>query len=171
MTSITNSVSYNSEYNIPRVNVSSDVNQNRAISGKITLIPGADSPIEFNHSNKDGASLQLVGFTVKMVFWKNARFNTSASPETFSVQNQEIVLTKEATVSDPYSGKSFILLSHDDTYLLYQKSRECGLRWGLFLINEDKQLFPMIVNAAGGTFAEVVFDYNPMPSYEQIIGS
>lgn len=173
MTSITKSLIYNVEYNIPRVVLGSNVRQNRSIDGKLKLVPGADCPIEFIFGNRDGKQLNITNFEVKMLFWQTLRHNiTSAAPDSFDTAPNDIILAKRMEVQKGYEGQAFVLLTNEDTQMLHARTQSSGgLRWGVFLVNEDKQVFPMVVTSSGGHFADVVFDYHSLPNYEAIISS
>lgn len=172
MTAITKSLIYNVEYNIPRVVLGSNVRQNRAIDGKLKLVPGADCPVEFHFGNRDGKALNINNFQVKMLFWQTLRHNITGSPDSFDTAPNDIILSKRMEVQKGYEGQAFVLLTNEDTETLHAKTQSSGgLRWGVFLVNEDNQVFPMVVTSSGGHYADVVFDYHSLPNYEAIISA
>jgi hypothetical protein len=144
---------YNIQYNIPRPNISLPGRQNRTTDAFLKITPGMDEPIEFVFGNQDGVPINLLPFKVKIVFWQ---LQTIDSDE-ITVFQSEIILAKEFEITDPYAGRVVGLLTNEDTLTLGNVG-STYIRWGLFMINSDGQVFPAEVNRNRGRVGTVVMD-------------
>ena len=161
------SSSYNISYDIPRFLISSPGRQNRAGNGQMRITPGMTEPMDFVFGNQDGVALNLVPFTLKLVFWRN----NNVDKELAGIGNTEIILSKEVPVVDPYLGKATVVLSGDDTFRLGQSgARSC--RWGVFMLNQNGDVFACSVTESGGRHGQANIDITSgLPHPELIRGS
>lgn len=160
---MSNRVIFNVQFNIPRVNLSLPGRQNRSNDSFIRITPGMDEAIEFWFGNQDGVPINLIPFVVKIVFWKNLSEDSNALPD-----RSEIIFAKEIPVTAPYEGKVFCLLTNEDTIKIGSEG-STGLRWSLFMINEDGNVFPAQINRNGDRFGTVVLNlHGGMPIAEVI---
>lgn len=150
---MSNRIVYNVEYNIPRVNLSSAARQNRSHDGVLRITPGMYEPIEFWFGNIDGVAVNLTHFSVKFVVWKML---TNDVITTMPGQSQ-VVFSKTLTVHAPYEGKFVMLLNEEDTQAL-TRAGSTSLRWSLFMINDDKEVYPAQITAAGARHGTLVLD-------------
>ncbi len=157
---------YNVEYNIPRVNISFPGRQNRTNDGELRFTPGMTEIVEFVWGNHDGVPINLLPFQVKFVAWKMLTMDH----DELDVSQSEVILSKTVSVSDPYSGKVVLILEDDETLKLGQEGGR-GVRWSLFMINEDGQVFPAQVNRNGDRWAAVVLDIESGIPVAEIIRS
>ena len=165
---MSNRVIYNVEYNIPRVNLQLPGRQNRANDAELRFTPGMTEVVEFWWGNQDGVPLNLVPFSIKWVFWK---MNTMDHDE-LSIAQSEIILTKKVEIPEDqrYEGKTVVVLDAEDTLkLTHAHSRT--VRWGIFLINEEGQVFPAQVNRNGDRWATAVLDIESGIPIAEIIKS
>ena len=144
---------YNVQYNIPRVMVSFPGRQNRLMEGELRITPGLTEVVEFLFGNQDGIPLNLVPFKVKIVFWTRNDLDRNK----LSLGRSEIVLSKEIQVDDPYAGVVTMILEDSETLTLGHEGAG-SLRWSLFMINEEGQVFPAQVSRTGGRFGTVLID-------------
>jgi len=155
---------YNVEFNIPRVNLQLPGRQNRVNDGILRFTPGMDEVIEFIFGNQDGIPLNLVPFRIKIVFWKVRDIE-----QTRLVAGQnEVIFAKEVEVVDPYSGSVVVLFTNEETIKI---SREgiTNLRWGLFMINEQGEVFPAQVDRNGGRYGTLLIDVDSQIPVAEII--
>lgn len=161
---------YNVEYNIPRVNLSLPGRQNRSGDGILKITAGMDEPIEFIFGNQDGVPINLLPFTsegkVKLVFWTmETQEELGQTPG-----QQKIIFSKELDVSQPHSGRIVCLLTADDTLRLSQEQTS-AVRWGLFMINEDGNVFAAEVNRNRKRYGTVHMDFDSGIPVAEIIRS
>ena len=159
-----NRIIYNVEYNIPRANITLPGRQNRAGDGVLRITPGVDEPLEFVFGNQDGVPLNLVPFKIKMIFWVMEDLDY----EEMVPGQSEIVLAHEINTIEPYAGRAFTILSADDTLKLASESTSF-IRWSLYMLNEDEQVFPIEVNRNGGRYGTLRMDFGSgMPIAEVV---
>ena len=163
---MSNRVIYNVEYNIPRVNISLPGRQNRTNETELRFTPGMTEPVEFVFGNQDGVAINLLPFQLKWVFWK---MNTMDIDE-LDVAQSEIILSKRLDVTDPYSGKVFGILESNETLKLGQEGIR-QVRWSVFMINEQGQVFPAQVSSKGERYATALLDVNSGIPIAEIIKS
>lgn len=152
---------YNITYDIPRISVGMPGKMNRAADGRLKITPGMTEPFQFIWGNMDGVPINLAGLRVKLVFWKSGRIQRDGSPNLTShgLTVGEVILQKAVDIQDPYAGDCIVVLNSDETMDLRQKSQESGsIRWGLFLINSDGDIFPASVTFNGSRYGSVNFD-------------
>lgn len=150
---MSNRIIYNVEFNIPRVNLSLPGRQNRSNDGIIKITPGLDEVYEFWFGNMDGVPINLLPFKVKLVFWQNLDMDI----DELTVGQSEVVFAKEIKVTQPYEGKVLCLFTNEDT-LNIGKRNSRGLRWSLFMINEEGNVFPAQVGRNGERYGTVQLD-------------
>lgn len=161
---MSNRIVYNCEYNIPRVNLSSVARQDRSHDGVLRMSPGLTEPIEFWVGNFDGMSINLAHFKVKFVVWKMTRNDLYAT----TLDQSQVVFSKTLEVLAPYEGKFVMVLSEEDTLTL-ARSGAGTLRWSLFMINDDDQVFPAQITASGARYGTLILDLESgMPVSEMI---
>jgi len=163
---MSNRVIYNAQYNIPRVNLSLPGRQNRTNETELRFTPGMTEVVEFVFGNQDGVAINLLPFQLKWVFWK---MNTM-DIDTLDVAQSEIILSKVVDVKDPYSGKVLGILESDETLKLGQEGIR-QVRWSIFMINEEGQVFPAEVNSTGARYATALLDVNSGIPIAEIIKS
>lgn len=144
---------FQTQYNIPRVQVQMPGKQNRLTDTVLRITPGMTEPFEFLFGNQDGVPLSLRGFTLKFIFWSKIALDDNAT----AMGQSEIVLAKKIAISDPYATSVEIVLTDEDTLKL-GLARSIGLRWSLFLINEEGDVFPLQVTRRGGRYGNVQLD-------------
>ncbi len=152
---MSNRVIYNVEYNIPRVNIQFPGRQNRSNEAELRFTPGLTEVVEFWFGNHDGVPINLVPFELKWVFWK---MNTMDHDE-LSLGQSDIILVKKIPVAEDqrYSGKALAVLEADDTLKLAAPGSR-SVRWGVFMLNQEGQVFPAQVNRNGDRWATAVLD-------------
>lgn len=152
---MSNRVIYNVQYNIPRVNIQLPGRQNRTNNAELRFTPGMTEVVEFWFGNQDGVPINLVPFELKWVFWK---MNTLDHDELDMMQS-EILLTKNVTIHEDerYNGKAVAILEAEDTIKL-SSAKTLSVRWGLFMLNSEGQVFPCQVNRNGDRWATAVLD-------------
>jgi len=157
---------YNVEYNIPRVNLSFSGRQNRSHSGDLRISPGMFEPIEFDMMNVDGVPINLAHFTVKFVVWKTKSRDLVYS----SIMQNDIVFSKEMEIIDCYEGRFVLFLDDNDT-LLISRPGLSTLRWSIFFINSDNQVFPGQITSNGGRYGQLQIDVDAqLPTSDMILG-
>lgn len=161
---MTNRIIYNVMYDLPRVNISMPARQNRSKDGVVRITPGMFEPIEFDIGNMDGVPINLAHFRVKFVAWKNNRRDST----TMGMVQSDIVFAKTLLVEDPYAGRFVMMLDDDDTFLLSRPGMT-SLRWSLFMINDDDQVFPAQVTASGGRYGQLIIDIEAGTPLSQMI--
>lgn len=144
---------YNVQYNIPRVYVQAPGRQNRLLDGNFHVSAGLTEAVEFHFGNQDGVPLNLIPFKIKFVVWD---YN-GLTEETLSMGQSDIVLAKTLQVDDPYSGRVEMMLSSDETLSLGLRAGR-SLRWSLFMINGEGEVFPMQVARGGARYAPLYVD-------------
>lgn len=144
---------YNVQYNIPRVYVQAPGRQNRLLDGDFRVSAGLSEAVEFFFGNQDGVPLNLLPFRIKFVVWDYS----GLAEETLSMGQSDIVLAKTLQVDDPYAGRVEMLLTDSETLKLGLRAGR-ALRWSLFMINEDGDVFPMQVARGGSRYAPLYVD-------------
>jgi hypothetical protein len=155
---------YNVEYDIPRVNLSLPGRQNRSGDGCLRITPGMDEPFEFVFGNQDGVPINLLPFQVKLIFWvmQDMDIDEMVPGQT------KIVLSHTMDVQQPYNGRVFALLTSEDTMKIVEEQTSL-VRWSLFMINEQGNVFPTEVNRNGGRAGTVRMDIaSGMPIAEMV---
>jgi len=155
---------YNVEFNIPRVNITLPGRQNRSNDGILRITPGMDEVYEFVFGNMDGVPINLLPFKVKIVFWSRENLEI----DHMQPGGSKILFAKEIPVTDPYKGRIVCLFTNQDTLKIASESGT-GLRWGLFMINEEGNVFPAQVDRNGGRNGTVMLNLDiGMPTAEVI---
>lgn len=148
-----NTMTYNVQYNIPRVMVQFPGRQNRLTDDDFTITPGITEVIEFRFGNQDGVPLNLLPFQIKLIFWTQSIFDRNS----LSLGQSDIVLSKVIQVDDPYSGSVTVILDDEETLRLGHEGAS-ALRWSLFMINDEQQVFAAQVSRSGGRYGTVRVD-------------
>lgn len=146
---------YNVEYNIPRVNIQLPGRQNRSGDGVLRITPGMDEPFEFVFGNHDGVPVNLIPFKIKLVFW----IKQAEEEIDLRVGQSKIILSREIELTQPYTGRVVTLLTSEDTLRLVEEQTSL-LRWNLFMINEQGNVFPCEVARGGSREGTVNVDLN-----------
>lgn len=155
------------QYNIPRVQVQLPGRQNRLMEGEFRVSPGLAEAVMFYFGNQDGVPMNLLPFTIKFVVWSPRILDH----QTVAMGQSDIILAKEIPVIDPYSGYVEMLLEHEDTIKLGLHAGG-NLRWSLFMINEERQVFPVQVSRSRGRFGTVIVDVESgMPQADLILSA
>jgi len=123
-------------------------------------------PVEFYFGNQDGVAVNLLPFKIKWVFWKMLTMDV----DTLDMMQSEIILSKTLYVPDPYSGQVVGILEANDTIRLAQDGIR-QVRWSLFMINEEGQVFPAQVNSSGTRYSTAIIDTNSGIPIGEIIKS
>lgn len=144
---------FNVGYDIPVYNVSLPGSQHRTGDGIMRITPSMTEVLEFNFGNQDGVPLILTPFKIKLVFWNNKNLMTNQT----TVGQSDIVLAKEVTLDEPYKGRTTVVLTSDDTMTLGRENQR-SLRWSLFMINSDEQIFPAQLTRTGSRYGTVHID-------------
>ena len=160
-------VIYNVSYDIPIIKVGMPGRQNRASDGVMRITPGMTECIEFWMGNHDGVPLTLVPFTIKLVFWKST--STESDAQVLGFDNKDIVFATQAEVLDPYAGKTLVILQSSDTMQIAQRGAT-NLRWSLFMINSENQVFPAMCSSNGSRYGSVLLEQS-LPSAEMILSA
>lgn len=155
----------NTQYNIPRYIVSKPGKQNRACTGEMHISPGITEPFEFQYSNMDGVPINLTGFMLRIVFW----FPQTEYESLSSNFNSNIILAKDATIEDPYSGTATILLTDQETLVIGQGGRST-IRWSIYMISPDGDVFPTQITSNGARYGACYIDRSDLPNAETIKG-
>jgi hypothetical protein len=152
---MSNRVIYNVEYNIPRVNLSLPGRQNRSGDGVIRITPGMDEPFEFMFGNQDGVPINLLPFQIKIVFWVKQDMDI----DDMVPGQSKILFAQTVEIAEPYTGRVFCLIPAVDTMKIAEESTSF-VRWSLFMLNEEGNVFPAEVNRNGGRAGTVRMDFN-----------
>lgn len=156
--------SINVQYNVPRVYVQAPGKQNRLLDGEFQITPGFTEVVQFHFGNQDGVPLNLVPFQIKFVVWDYV----GVLEPTVSLGQSDIILAKTITVDDPYSGIVEMKLTAEDTLQLGLHTNQ-AIRWSLFAINQEGEVFPMQVARGGTRYGQLRMDLTSgMPSSELI---
>lgn len=154
---------FNVQYNIPRFNISLPGRQNRTSNAVLRITPGVTEVYEFWFGNQDGVPINLLPFKIKWIFWRNQTLDL----DHMAFGNSDILLSKEIVVDDPYTGKVVGILEAEDTLALARDSRSC--RWGMFMLNEEGQVFPAEVNDNHQRYSTAYIDFESgIPTAEVI---
>jgi hypothetical protein len=155
---------YNVEHNIPRVNLSMPGRQNRSGDGCLRITPGMSEAFEFVFGNHDGVPLNLIPFTIKLIFWVKQDMDID---EMVPGQSKIVFSHTMETVED-YAGRTFCLLDDQETMLVASEQTSL-VRWSLFLINDEGDVFPTEVNRNGGRAGTVRMDFSSgIPTAEMV---
>lgn len=155
----------NVQFNIPRYTLGRPGSQFRACTGEMRVTPGTTEVFEFHYNNSDGVPLNLNGFKLRLVFYfQQAEYETLAS----NLQTN-IVLGKDMTIEDPYSGHASVLLTDQQTLILGATGRHT-LRWSVYMINSEDQAFATQITSGGERFGIAHIDRAEVPSTETILG-
>ncbi len=165
---MSNRVTFNVEYNIPRVNIQLPGRQNRVNDAALRFTPGMTEVVEFWFGNQDGVPINLVPFSLKWVFWGMKTMDH----DELTLMQSDILLTKKVPIQPDqvYKGKALAVLEAEDTLKLasaYSRS----VRWGMFMLNEEGQVFPCQVNRNGDRWASAVLDIESGIPIAEIIKS
>lgn len=156
----------NVQYNIPRFIIASPGKQNRACTGDMKLIPGVANPFEFQYTNTDGVSINLTGFTLRMVFW----FPQTEYELLAANRRGNILLAKDLYVDDPYAGKATALLTDQETLTLARNGRST-IRWSVYLIDQQNgNTFAAQITSNGEPWGMARFVQTDLPNAETIKG-
>lgn len=159
---------YNVQYNIPRFQVQLPGRQNRLTDGELRISPGMTEPIQFVFGNQDGVLLNLVPFRIQFVVWETDILSTKVLA---GMGQSNVLINKLLLVTDPYSAEVEMILEERDTILLGNHAAGQALRWSLFLINQDDQVFPMQVSTYGGRYGTISIDLAGMLPVAELIRS
>lgn len=165
MTEATDKMIINVQFNVPRYIVTTPGKQNRACTGEMRLTPGVAEAIEFQYSNTDGVPISLAGLTLRLVFW----FQQNEYELLASNLTNNIVLAKDLHIDDPYKGICTVVLTDQETIKIAQNGRS-SLRWSIYMINSDGDVFPTQITATGERFGLAYLDRSDMPNAETIKG-
>ena len=165
---MSNRVIYNVEYNIPRVNLQLPGRQNRANDSELRFTPGMTEVVEFWFGNQDGVPINLLPFELKWVFWGMETMDH----DELSLGQSDILLTKKVPIQPDqiYAGKALAILEAQDTLKLAATHRR-SVRWGMFMLNEEGQVFPCQVNRNGDRWATAHLDIESGIPVAEIIKS
>lgn len=156
---------YNTQYNIPRVQVQLPGKQNRLTDGEFRITPSMTEPVQFYIGNQDGVPLNLIPFELRFVVWKSV---PNAS-DVIAMGSSEILLNKRILVNDPYAGMVEMVLTEEETLRMGHHAPGARLSWSLFMINEDDEVFPAQVSHHGGRYGNIYVDLaSSMPIAEMI---
>ena len=144
----------NVQYNIPRVQVQLPGRQNRLMDGVFRITPSMTEPVIFIFGNQDGVPLNMVPFEVHFVVWLHRPIES----ETINMSQSNMILNKRILVQDPYAAQLEMILSEADTIILGSRAAGTELRWSLFMINDDGEVFPTQVSNSGGRFGTLHVD-------------
>lgn len=151
------------QYNIPRYMIGRPGSQFRASTGEMRITPGIWEPFEFHYNNSDGVSLNLAGFKLRIIFYfPQGEYETLAA----NLQTNE-VLVKDMAVSDPYSGVATLMLSDQETLTLARSGRST-LRWAVYFINEQAQVFAAQITSEGARYGLAHIDRSEIPIAETV---
>ncbi len=163
---MSNRIIYNVEHNIPRVNLSLPGRQNRGGDGVLRITPGMSEAFEFVFGNQDGVPVTLVPFSIKLIFWVKQDMDID---EMVPGQTKIVFsVTVNQNFREDYTGRVFILLNDDETLKIAEEQTSL-VRWSLFLINENGDVFPTEVNRNGGRAGTVRMDFaSGIPTAEMV---
>jgi hypothetical protein len=162
---------HNVLYDIPRFVVGAPGSQHRSSNGDMKLHAGIAQPLDFRFMTKDGVPLNLTNFDLYLIFWTNNRFDMDYGPNGYTLDNiDDISLRKSLDLIEAYEGSASTLLTNEDTEKLARDARNNSMRWGLFMVNSDKQVFAMSVTQTGDVSGSVIINTGDVPPYEMIIG-
>ena len=157
---------FNVSYDIPRVNIGMPGRQNRSKNPVLHITPGLTYPVEVHFMNQDGVPINLLPFKIKWIFWRNETLDLDYQ----AFGHSDILLSKEIVVDDPYSGKVVGILEAEDTLTLARDNR--SVRWGMFMLNEQGQVFPAEVNDQHQRYSTAYIDFESgIPTAEVIRSS
>lgn len=117
------------------------------------ITPGVSEAFEFVFGNQDGVPLNLLLMRAKLVFWVMQDMDI----DDMTLAQSKILLAQEIEIQEPYAGRLFTILNAEETQTIARESTSF-VRWGMFLINEDGDVFPTEVNRNGGRAGTVRLD-------------
>lgn len=164
---VQNRVIYNVGYEIPLVRVGLPGRQNRASDGVLRITPGMTEVFEFWFGNHDGLPITLVPFQIKIVFWKNSA--TESEARIVGMENTEIVFSKQLDVIKPYEGKTVVILETNETMEI-GRTGGANLYWSLFMINNERQIFPATCTSSGSRSGKVYLE-TLLPTAELVLSA
>ena len=148
---------YRLSYQIPRIVIGSPSHNRPHSDGRLTITPGTFQPLELALEGAGNKPLNLVPFKVKFLVWNTHRIDTKEEVTLFNGDNSyDVICSLLGDVVDPYSGSAFAMLSDEQTLQIGNAAQNGSIRWGVFLINEDSQVFPMAVTSSGTTYGTIV---------------
>jgi hypothetical protein len=153
------------QYNIPRFIIGKQGKQNRACTGEMRLTPGFSEPLEFQYCNDDGVPINLSGYKLRLWFWYPQKQYESLS----SNLQGNTILVKDITVENAYEGIATVMLSDQDTLTLARSGRT-NIRWSIFIINSDGDVFPTQITSNGERYGMCHLDID-FPNAETIKGT
>jgi len=153
----------NLQYNVPKINLQVPGRQNRHLTGTIKITPGITESYEFYTCNTDGIPLSLLNYKIVFVIFSKDFLNNTRLEE-----DSTIMLKKQLLCNDPYSGKFTMVLSNTDTLNLINSGGD--LRWAIYLIDVNNQVFPLEVASGGNRVGNIIIDnYSGLPSANRIL--
>ena len=168
---LTPPVMHNVHYDVPRFIVGEPGSQNRSPNGDMKIIAGTSQPFDFKFMTKDGVALNLTPFDAYLLFWQANRFDMNESTGGHDLSNiNDITLRKKLDIIKPYEGRATTLISSIETDKIGHDSKNNSVRWGLFLVNSDKEVFAMTVTDSGNVYGSVIVETGTIPPYEVIVG-
>jgi len=170
--SLNTSQAYHIGYSIPRQIIGSKSGNVTSGTGILQLHTGSTKVVDFVVQGDQRKPINLTPFNIKVLFWKNARFDIEHPVNLINTEDSyDIVLTKHIQPVEPYEGKFTLLLNQDDVEVIYNASDNTGIRWGVYLINEDQNIFAMHLSNNGSTFGQVAFAAGGTPPASIILGA
>jgi hypothetical protein len=154
------------QYNIPRYILGVPGKQHRTCTGDMNITPGMTEIFDFEYVNTDGVPINLVGFTLRLMFWFDSSQYESLS---FNMESN-IVLAKDIIIESPYKGLATVSLSDQETLTL----GSCGkssLRWSIFIINDLAQVFPTQITSDGRRYGILRIDKSDLPISETVLST
>lgn len=159
--------SYNVQYNIPRVQVQLPGRQNRLSNSTFRVTPSMTEPVIFVFGNQDGVPLNLLPFSVRFVVWSHQ----IVGDDHVGLGQADVLINKRILVQDPYSGSLEMVLTEEETLTLGHHAAGRILKWSLFMINEEGEVFPTQVSNTGSRFGTVSVDMMSALPLAEIIKS
>jgi hypothetical protein len=153
----------NVQFNIPRFIVGTQGKQNRACTGDMRITPGVSEPLEFQYVNADGVPINLAGYTLRLWFWYPQKQYESLSSNMLG----NMILAKDLHIDDPYKGTATTVLDDQETLQLAQGGHST-IRWSLFVITPEGDVFPSQITSAGERFGPCRLDMSDIPNAETI---
>lgn len=155
----------NVQYNVPRYVLATPGKQNRACTGFMRMTPGVTEAYEFVYVNTDGVPINLNGFTLRIVFWfPQPEYELLGS----NIQSN-IALAKDLTINSPYEGVCTLVLTDQETLTIARNGRT-SLRWSIYMIGANGEVFPTQITANGERYGSLDIDRSEIPNAETIKG-
>jgi len=162
-TSGSGSVPITSQFNVPTINFAVPPKQNSACTGEMTITPGVSEAFNFQYLNNDGMTLNMSGFTLRLVFWFKANEYESLAANLLG----NIMLAKDLSITDPYEGTACVMLTDQETLTLAQRGHS-SLLFSVYVINSDGDVFLSQMTAGGGRYGMVYLVSDEFPNAETI---